>query len=72
MGYEVNKLKIYSIDDNRTYNIPKPEEDSLLLQKFENVIKQMREIDINTFEQKNKDKCMKCIYEPACDRSLAI
>ena len=26
--------------------------------------------DIEKFSQRNRDKCLNCIYEPACDRSL--
>lgn len=70
MGYEVEALEIYSMDDNKKYSILKPEQDVDMLYKFENTIKAIREFDHSTFVQDNQSKCNNCIYEPACDRSL--
>ena len=68
MGYKVNKIQLYSMDDNKIYNIDIPNKNNKMLEKFENVIKDMRTFNIDMYEQKNKEKCSKCIYEPACDR----
>lgn len=70
MGYEVLKLRIYSMSDNKNYYIPLPTENLQNDLKFRNLIKQMHEFDIDKFVQTNKNKCAKCIYEPSCDRSL--
>lgn len=70
MGYGVNGLAMYSMDDNKKYKVLLPEDDSEMLLKFEKVIEDINAFDIEKFSQKNRDKCLNCIYEPACDRSL--
>ena len=70
MGYEINKLEIRSMDDNKKYSIKLPEQDAVMNQKFEGIISKMRTFDLEGFEQTNTEKCKHCIYEDACDRSL--
>lgn len=70
MGYTVNKIRLHSLDDNKNYDILLPENDPVMLSKFERLIKQMNEFDISKFVQNNPDKCSNCIYEPYCDRAL--
>ena len=70
MGYCVKKIRFHSMRDNKNYNIKLPSEDTEMNQKFKNVIKSMREFNMETFQQTNVEKCKNCIYEPACDRSL--
>lgn len=70
MGYTVNKLRLYSMDDNKTYNVPLPEANPLMSAKFAELVKTMRSFDLTVFKQTNTAKCQNCIYEPACDRSL--
>lgn len=70
MGYNVKTLRLYSMQDNKNYNIELPEENLEMFEKFEKLIKDIREFDIENFEQLNTKKCEKCIYEPSCDRSL--
>ena len=70
MGYEVKKMAIHSIKDNRNYTVPLPFEDAAMLRKFENTLKDIREFNIGSFAQNNPKKCAMCIYEPSCDRSL--
>ncbi len=70
MGYEVKKIILHSITDNKSYTIPLPEEDEEMLNKFERTIAEIRQFDINSFRQTNIEKCKNCIYEPACDRGL--
>lgn len=72
MGYKVKKLELYSMTDNKIYNIKKPEEDLEMKEKFENVVKKIRETNIDKFIQTNEAKCKNCIYEPACDRRGVI
>ena len=72
MGYEVEKLQLHSIDDNKTYNIKLPSEDTVMFDKFEKTIEQISLFDMDQFLQTNVEKCKHCIYEPACDRSLLI
>lgn len=70
MGYVVEKIRFYSMQDNKVYNIKLPVEDIEMFNQFEKLIKEIREFDIHKFHQTNIEKCRKCIYEPACDRSL--
>lgn len=70
MGYKVNKIRFYSVDTNKIYNIALPEEDIVMCDKFEATIKEIRKFSLFSFIQTNKTKCANCIYEPACDRSL--
>lgn len=68
MGYEIDSIIIHSMTDNKNYSIPLPEKDSIMLEKFENTIREIHEFDLQNFIQDNKEKCRHCIYEPACDR----
>lgn len=69
MGYKVNKLFLYSMDDNKKYPILLPYENQEMLNKFEQTILDMRNFDLNSFTQTNSVKCEHCIYAAACDRS---
>lgn len=70
MGYTVNKLRLYSMDDNKIYNVPLPKDNPAMYAKFEELVKTMRTFDLTAFKQANTAKCQNCIYEPAYDRSL--
>ena len=70
MGYDVSKLEMHSIDDNKTYSIPLPEEDPEMQSRFISTITSMRNFDMSKYVQENSKKCANCIYEPACDRTL--
>lgn len=70
MGYNVNKIRLHSMQDNKNYNIKLPSDDTEMDNKFRKLIKRINEFDIENFKQENKKKCEKCIYEPSCDRSL--
>ena len=70
MGYEVERLRIHSIQDNRSYDIPLPEDDNEKLTAFLKIIDDINSFDMDSFRQLNISKCQHCIYEPACDRGL--
>jgi len=70
MGYEISKLELRSVDDNKKYNVKLPEEDLEMNTKFENTINEIRKFDLEGYQQTNTLKCGNCIYEDACDRSL--
>ena len=70
MGYEVVKIVIHSLTDNKNYIIPLPENDTEMFLKFKKVIREMHEFKIENFVQNNAEKCKNCIYEPACDRGI--
>ncbi len=69
MGYFVRRIELYSMDDNKTYQIPLPEENNEMMRKLEKTIEDMRSFDMDSFTQPNEDKCKHCIYSPACDRA---
>lgn len=68
MGYEINRLKIHSMDNNKNIDIPLPKDDKAMLQKFEKTINNIENFEVMSFVQSNKEKCNRCIYRPYCDR----
>ena len=66
MGYEVKKIKIHSLSDNKNYfiDIPGEEEKSRLREVIENM--RNFSLDDETFSQ-NPNKCIQCIYKELCD-----
>jgi len=70
MGYDVKSIELYSIDDNKVYPIKLPSENSEMVRKFLDTIETMKSFQLQSFHQENVEKCRRCIYEPACDRSL--
>lgn len=70
MGYKVKKIRIHSMVDNKNYEIPLPEKNPEMFQKFQQTIQKMHEFKLDEFEQTCMEKCKNCIYEPACDRGL--
>lgn len=69
MGYKVNKIEIYSIDDHKHYNIKLPSEDEIMFKKFEKTLSNIYDFDYLNFHQENEKKCENCIYEPLCGAS---
>lgn len=69
MGYRIEKIELYSMDDHKTYDIKLPENDEKMFAKFNSTIDKMKHFVLEDFAQDNIDKCKRCIYEPACDRS---
>ena len=70
MGFPVEKIKIYSMSDNKNYNIPIPSKDKKMDDKFKELINDINKFNIENFTQTNIEKCNKCIYSTICDRSL--
>ena len=66
MGFAVEKLRLYSISNNKMYPIPLPCEDAEMLAKFERTIHEMQVFNIEKFHQPNESKCANCIYESLC------
>lgn len=65
MGYEIEKLFLHSLNDNKRYEIPLP--DSKEINKFERVIRWMQKFDI-LYDQVEVSpaKCDNCIYRNLC------
>lgn len=66
MGYVVNKIRLYSMDDNKVYDVKIPEEDEEMFQKFENIIYKIETFNFKNFTQDNIEKCKRCIYRQLC------
>ncbi len=67
MGFRVKKLKLYSMDDNKSHPVALPEDDPECQQQFEQLIAAIRKFDLNTPFEANPKKCQHCIYAPLCD-----
>lgn len=71
MGYTVREIVLRDRSHNRNYPIPLPEDDPEMLRKFEKVIEELNQFDLNdTSFQPNPEKCLNCIYSTLCDYSL--
>jgi len=70
MGIAVKRMRLYSMLDNKTYDVELPIKDKEMKAKFEKLLKDIRIFNMGEFKQENIEKCKKCIYEPSCDRSL--
>lgn len=66
MGYQVEQLQLYSLDDNKVYPVPLPDESVILA--FEQFLQRYRRFDPQDphFSQ-NPKKCVQCIYRELCD-----
>lgn len=70
MGYTVGKTRLYSMLDNKSYDIPLPEDNPDMLIKFKNLVEDIRTFSMQGFIQSNSSKCNSCIYEPLCSFSV--
>ncbi len=66
MGYEVDKLFIHSLSDNKRYEISLPNETEV--QKFKYVLEQIWKFDFDeTKKVVSPLKCKNCIYRQLCE-----
>lgn len=70
MGYPVEKLKLYSMDDNKNYYVELPENDVKNFKKFEVLLEKIKSFNLLLSFVPNANKCRNCIYSPFCDYSL--
>jgi len=70
MGYIIETIKCYSLDDNKVYPVPLPSPQQIHM--FTNTIREYRNYNPHdpTFEQ-NPVKCQHCIYHELCDTYLS-
>ncbi len=71
MGYEVEKLFIHSLSDNKRYEIRMPDfEDMEALIK---IINNINKTDLYNFQKgANPKKCDKCIYRELCNQKYDV
>lgn len=70
MGYTVKKIRLFSKDDNRVFNVKLPGESLELKKRFEETVQELHSFDPGSFSPESKEKCENCIYSTFCDRSL--
>lgn len=70
MGYEVKKICLYSMDDNKKYDVLLPCENKTMQKKFEQLLKNLRTFSLEKPFVANSSKCEKCIYNTLCDEAL--
>lgn len=68
MGYDIESIRLYSYDDNKSYDFVISELPSRIIQSFYSTLGDMRSFDIDNFLQVNKEKCNNCVYKDICDR----
>lgn len=68
MGYDVKAMRIYSVKDNKIYDIPMPDE--VEIKRFEVLISKIKNFSLDAPINPNPNKCAKCIYNPLCDVQL--
>jgi CRISPR-associated protein Cas4 len=71
MGYSVEKMRLYSLNDNKIYPISLPTKDSKMQKKFENLINKIHTFSLEDSFIPNPNKCKHCIYSNLCDVSNA-
>lgn len=70
MGYDVKKLRFYSYDDNKIYNVDLPEDNEIVFRKFVETNLAMQKFNVEDFIPTSQEKCRNCIYNDFCDRPL--
>ena len=70
MGYDVQNIRLYSMDDNKRYEIKLPHEDIEMSTKFENLLHEIKNFDFEKYLPDNILKCKNCIYSNSCYMSL--
>lgn len=66
MGYSVAKIELYSMQDNKTYTIRRPNIQQE--QKFLKMLESYRAFNVLQKDwSQNTKKCRKCIYRELCD-----
>ena len=68
MGFEVEKLSLYSMDDNKSYKVALPERDMPMYRSFCDLIESIQKYRLmETPFTPNPEKCAGCIYRELCD-----
>lgn len=69
MGYQVEKLKLYSMDDNKVYEIPLPDEATT--KEFEVFLDRYQHFNPASSDfTASPEKCRNCIYSELCDSAV--
>lgn len=72
MGYKVKKLRLYSMDTNKSYPVLLPQDNRPMQEAFEKLIEEINHYDLNMPFQANPRKCSQCIYANLCDQRASV
>ncbi len=68
-GYQVSRLILYSLSDNKKYDVPFPTEEDI--NTFSEILAKIRSFDpAESHFAPNKNKCTYCIYRSLCSYHL--
>lgn len=67
MEYDVKQLVLYSLIDNKSYNVSLPKDDKVMFDKFKQLLIDIKEFTLKDDFTQNINKCKKCIYNLLCD-----
>lgn len=67
MGYQVSKLFIYSMDENKNHPIPLPKDNPQMERNFKNLMEKIHSFHLEDKFSPNLSKCANCIYRNLCD-----
>lgn len=70
MGYPIEYLYLYSLDDNKKYSIDLPTQENPYYTGFSDLLYDIHNFRLDDFTQDNAEKCKNCIYSNLCDRTL--
>ena len=71
MGFAVERLSLYSMDDNKSYEVPLPEKDVQMYQAFCRLIASIQNYRLTEAPfTPNPAKCAGCIYRELCDAAV--
>ena len=63
MGYNVGKMKLYSMTDNKTYSVTLK---GKKIKEFNKILEKMKSFNLTTIKFMNTKKCDNCIYHELC------
>lgn len=67
MGYKIDYIVIYSMNDNKSYKILKPEKNEDMKNKFFKLLEDINSFRLDKPFLQNIKKCKQCIYRHLCD-----
>lgn len=65
MGYEIEKITLRSLSDNKSYSVPLP--GGAEKRRLQEVISEMKSFNLDAEFSQNPNKCRMCIYRELCD-----
>jgi len=65
MGYDIQKIKLYSQSNNKSYDVPIPTNKEK--EHLQNIISKMKNFNLYSDFKQNPNKCNMCIYKEMCD-----